>query len=204
MSQKEFQKRYFIVNQDLIDQYYEKGQSIIVLSPHTGNWEWIFSVVHVIPYDVFAIYQKLTNPNMDEFIRRTRQRYGARMIPTKQAFSTVIEAANNGKQVLTWLASDQACKPEKAEWVHFLNQDSTFHKGFENLAKQTNQPVFFLDIKKVKRSYYQLELTLITDTPNAMPDGAIVREFARLTEKRIKEDPAYWLWSHNRWKHKKA
>ena len=203
MGQKEFQKRYFITNQHLLDEYHNKGKSIIILSPHTGNWEWIFSLVHVIPYKVYAVYQKLTNPNMDAYIRRTRQRYGAIMIPTTEAFSTVMEATNRGELFLTWMAADQACHPDKAQWVKFLHQDTTFHKGFESLSREANQPVFFLDIKKVKRSYFELELMLITDDPSSLPEGEIVRQFAQLTERRIQQNPPYWLWSHNRWKHKK-
>jgi len=203
LSQMEFRKRYFIVNQDVIEGFYKQGKSVIILSPHTGNWEWVFSLVNVLPYNVYAVYQKLTNPYMDAYIRKTRQRYGAMMIPTTKAFSIVTEAMEKGNQVLTWMAADQACKPEKAHWVNFLNQDTTFHKGFEGLARQTNQTVLFLDIRKVKRSYYELELHVITDEPNALPEGKIVEEFARLTEQRIKADPAYWLWSHNRWKHRR-
>lgn len=203
MNQKEFRKRYFIINQHLLDEYYDKGESIIILSPHTGNWEWIFSLVDVIPYDVYAVYQKLTNPSMDAYIRKTRQRYGAMMIPTTEAFSTILSASKKEDVFLTWFAADQACKPAKAQWVHFLNQETTFHKGFEGLAYQTNQPVFFLDIKKVKRSHYELELILISEDPQLTPKGTIVKEFARLTERRIRENPAFWLWSHNRWKHKK-
>ncbi|MTI21109.1 lipid A biosynthesis acyltransferase [Fulvivirga sp. RKSG066] len=203
LSQKQFQKRYFIVNQAMLDTYYQEGKSVIILSPHTGNWEWVFSLVHVLPYKVYAVYQRLTNPYMDAYIRKTRQRYGAVMIPTSKAFATVTSATEAGEQSLTWMAADQACKPAKAQWVNFLNQDTTFHKGFEALARETNQTVLFLDIKKVKRSYYELELHVITEDPNVEPDGKIVEEFARLTEQRIKADPAYWLWSHNRWKHRR-
>lgn len=204
MGQKAFQKRYFITNQHLLDAYYEKGKSIIILSPHTGNWEWIFSLVPVIPYDVYAVYQRLTNPNMDAYIRKTRQRYGAMMIPTTQTFKIIMNAADRGDQFLTWFAADQSARPKKAHWVQFLNQETSFHKGYEDLAKETNQPVVFLDIRKVKRSFYELELHVITDDPQSLPEGAIVQEFARLTEKRIKEDPPYWLWSHRRWKHKRV
>ena len=86
MGQKEFNKRYYITNQQLLDDYHKMGKSIIILSPHTGNWEWIFSLVPVIPYDVYAVYQRLTNPYMDEYIRKTRQRFGAVMIPTTKTF----------------------------------------------------------------------------------------------------------------------
>lgn len=203
MSQKAFQKRYFITNQHLLDTCHEKGKSIVILSPHTGNWEWIFSLVGVIPYKVYAVYQRLTNPHMDAYIRKTRQRFGAMMIPTTQTFRIIKNAIQRGDQFLTWFAADQSARPEKAHWVRFLNQDTSFHKGYEDLAKEIDQPVFFLDIKKVKRSYYELELQLITEDPRSLPEGAIVEEFARLTEKRIQEDPPYWLWSHRRWKHKR-
>jgi KDO2-lipid IV(A) lauroyltransferase len=204
MGQKEFRKRYFITNQHLLDEYHTTGKSIIILSPHTGNWEWIFSLVDVISYDVYAVYQRLTNPYMDAYIRKTRQRFGAMMIPTTKTFRIIMSAVQRGDQFLTWFAADQSARPNKAVWVHFLNQDTSFHKGYEDLARKTNQTVLFLDIKKVKRSYYQLELHLITDDPKSLPEGAIVKEFARLTEKRIRENPPYWLWSHNRWKHKRV
>lgn len=204
MGQKEFQKRYFITNQHLLDKYHQTGKSIIILSPHTGNWEWIFSLVHVIPYHVYAVYQRLTNPNMDAYIRKTRQRFGAVMIPTNKVFRIIMSATSKGEQFLTWFAADQSARPEKAVWVQFLNQETSFHKGYEELARKTNQPVLFLDIKKVKRSFYELELHVITDDPQSLPEGAIVKEFARLTEKRIRENPPYWLWSHRRWKHNRV
>jgi len=204
MGQKEFRKRYFITNQHLLDTYHEKGKSIIILSPHTGNWEWIFSLVDVIPYDVYAVYQRLTNPYMDRYIRKTRQRFGAMMIPTTRTFKIILDAAQRGDQFLAWFAADQSARPNTAQWVEFLNQDTSFHKGYEDLAKEVNQTVLFLDIKKVKRSFYELELHVIADDPRSLPEGTIVTEFARLTEKRIRENPPYWLWSHNRWKHKRV
>mgnify|MGYP001585737927 FL=1 len=203
MGQKEFRKRYFITNQHLLDTYHKTGKSIIILSPHTGNWEWIFSLVDVIPYDVYAVYQRLTNPYMDRYIRKTRQRFGAMMIPTTRTFKIILDAAQRGEQFLTWFAADQSARPNKAQWVEFLNQETSFHKGYEDLAKEVDQTVLFLDIKKVKRSYYELELHVLSDDPRSLPEGAIVKEFARLTEKRIRENPPYWLWSHNRWKHKR-
>ncbi|MGA9239355.1 lysophospholipid acyltransferase family protein, partial [Robiginitalea sp.] len=179
MGQKQFRKRYFITNQHLLDTYHKTGKSIIILSPHTGNWEWIFSLVEVIPYDVYAVYQRLTNPYMDRYIRKTRQRFGAMMIPTTRTFKIILEAAQRGEQFLTWFAADQSARPNKAQWVEFLNQETSFHKGYEDLAKGVDQTVLFLDIKKVKRSFYELELHVITDDPRSLPEGAIVAEFAR-------------------------
>lgn len=203
MGQKEFQKRYHVKNWEKLIVFLSTGKSIIVLSPHTGNWEWVFSLVHLIPCKVYAVYQTLMNPQVNTYIKDTRQRYGAVMISRKETFDRVLGSIEQKEQTLTWMAADQACKPNKATWVKFLGQDTTFHGGYEALAKQTNQAIYFLDIKKIKRSYYELDFICISDNPQEVPDGGIVKEFTYLTEQRIKEDPAYWLWSHNRWKHKK-
>ena len=64
--------------------------------------------------------------------------------------------------------------------------------------------MFFLDIRKTKRSYYELEFMPICENPLEATEGMIIERFAQLTEKRIKADPAYWLWTHNRWKYRKV
>lgn len=203
MSQKEFIKRYDIINWEILLSILKQGESVIVVSPHTGNWEWVFSLVSRIPCKVLAIYQKLSNEHFDKYIKSTRQRYGAVMVPRKETYAQVLGAIEKKEQTLSWFAADQACAPDKAIMVDFLGQETTFHAGYEILARQTGQRVLFLDIKKVKRSCYRLELTEIcSDSANA-ERGEIVKKFAALTEKRILADPPFWLWSHNKWKHQK-
>lgn len=204
MGIKEFRRRYYVKNWDKLTEVLSTGESVIVVSPHTGNWEWVFSLVDRIPCTVLAIYQKLSNKYMDSYIRRTRQRYGAVMVPRKETFARISEAIETKEQTLSWFAADQACPPDKAHWVKFLGQDTTFHGGYEIIAKQTGQRVLFMDIKKVKRSYYELEFTTICENPSVVDNGFIIEQFAHLAEKRIRKDPSYWLWSHNRWKHQKV
>lgn len=203
ITQKEFQKRYQVKNWKRLLELLSEEKSVIVLSAHTGNWEWVFALVHQIPCKVYAVYQKLSNPNMDTYIRDTRQRYGAVMVSKNDTFSKILGSVENNEKILSWFAADQACNPKKAKWITFLNQDTTFHQGYETIAKQTGHPVYYLDIKKIKRSQYELDFIPISENPKQEVDGMIVEQYARLTEKRIKENPSDWLWSHNRWKHKK-
>ena len=201
MRQKQFRERYHVTNWNKLTDILSSGESVIVVSPHTGNWEWVFSLVDRIPCKVFAIYQKLSNRHMDDYIKSTRQRYGAVMVPRNETYDKILEAIENNEQTLSWFAADQACLPEKAHWVNFLGQDTTFHKGYESIARQTGQRVLFLDIKKRRRSYYELEFKSICENPSEIGSGMIIEKFAQLTEQRILKDPPFWLWSHNRWKH---
>lgn len=201
MNQKSFMKRYAVKNWDMLFDRLKKGESLLLVSPHSGNWEWVFSLVEFIPGTIYAIYQPLRNKHFDQYIRDTRQRYGVIMISMRETFRRILAAHEEKTQIVSWFAADQACNPQKAHWTTFLNQKTTFHAGYEDLAIQTNQAVLFLDIKKIGRSKYELELKVICDDPSKIQKGEIVDEFARLTEARIRETPAYWLWSHNRWKH---
>ena len=43
---------------------------------------------------------------------------------------------------------------------------------------------------------------VMADNAADMPEHALTELYYRLLEKNILENPAIWLWSHNRWKHK--
>lgn len=216
MNQIDFQKHYKVLNWDILFDEHKKGNSVILISPHTGNWEWVFSLVdrlvHPVFDNVFAIYQPLQNPYFNDYVLETRQRYGAQLIPMRETYKYILEAHKTNKQVVSWFAADQSPSPENAYWTTFLHQDTAFHAGYARIATQTNQTIMFLDIKKVKRNFFELTLIPIDykSVGNAENEGNpqkqqdfIVENFARLTEKRINENPAYWLWSHKRWKHKR-
>jgi KDO2-lipid IV(A) lauroyltransferase len=62
-----------------------------------------------------------------------------------------------------------------------------------------NYAVFFLDIKRVSRGYYEAEIKLITREPQKMKDYEITDIYFKMLEQSICQAPELWLWSHNRW-----
>jgi Kdo2-lipid IVA lauroyltransferase/acyltransferase len=58
-------------------------------------------------------------------------------------------------------------------------------------------------MQKTKRGHYSLTFHLITDKPRETKTHEITEKHTRFLEQIIKEEPAYWLWSHRRWKHKR-
>ena len=54
-------------------------------------------------------------------------------------------------------------------------------------------------------SYIQIHSLLrvsifTSETPKDTAEGEITEMFARYLEQTIRREPAYWLWSHKRWK----
>ena len=58
-------------------------------------------------------------------------------------------------------------------------------------------------MSRPKRGYYTATYRLITRTPNELEPNEITRRFFQMLEQTIRREPAFWLWSHNRWKRTK-
>ena len=65
---------------------------------------------------------------------------------------------------------------------------------------KNRQAVFFLDVRRLRRGYYEAEFRLITHTPEQYADFEITDIYHRMLEETIRRQPELWLWSHNRWK----
>ena len=102
------------------------------------------------------------------------------------------------------MITDQSPNPNEAHyWTTFLNQDTVFMDGAERIAKLMDFPVFYCELQKQGRGYCRVRFDLITETPKATADGEITECFARRLEQTIRREPAYWFWSHKRWKLKR-
>ena len=89
---------------------------------------------------------------------------------------------------------------ESSYWTKFLGRDTPVFKGFEKYAKSLNASVWYCEMEKLKKGYYRLNFTHITDTPNEMGENEITEIHTKLLEQSIQRRPEYWLWTHRRWK----
>ena len=78
-----------------------------------------------------------------------------------------------------------------------------YSTGAEKIARKMNYPVLFCNMSKVSNGYYCIEFEILEDDPQNSKDGDITNKFIKRLEEKIIEEPNSYLWSHNRWKHKK-
>ena len=177
-------------------------RSAIVALGHYGNWEWFgLRASLTYPEQMYAIYRPLKNPGFNRLIFRRRQRFGMRLYTMKDTLRGML--ANRNRSTFTCFLTDQAPPPENAIWLEFLNQDTPVFAGTEKIARKLGFPVLFVSCNKVRRGYYEMTLKWVTQDPAACAPGEITARHTRLLEEEIRRAPAYWLWSHRRWKHKR-
>lgn len=203
ISDTEIQKRFKIKNPELLNKYFYSGKSIIGVSAHYGNWEWgAIAGSLQIKHKAIAIYKPLTNKYIDNFLRRTRAENGTLLKSIRKTTET-FQKYRNQPCIFILVADQSPSSVKKAYWTNFLNQDTACLHGPEKHAKNNNYPVFFLNIQRVKRGYYELTAEKLFEEPAATKEGEVTHKYMKRLEEIIKEKPENWLWSHKRWKRKR-
>ena len=200
-SADDMQQRVGFPNIDLIQKRIEAGQTIVGMSSHQGNWEWIPHALVLSHMPVDSIYKPLSSPFFDGLMRHIRSSFG----PVPTAMNTLPRQMVLRKHIprIIGLMSDQVPDvPEQAYWTDFLYRDTPFYPGAERLARSRQLPVFYFDIVRVRRGHYDVTFRLIAEPPyDDLPLGDIMERYRDLIEATIRDKPSDWLWSHKRWKH---
>jgi KDO2-lipid IV(A) lauroyltransferase len=206
ISQEELNRRAILHNPEIINPLVAQGHTcFILLMGHYGNWEWFTgSTVWFDKVKIYQIYRPLTNKAFDRLFIYLRSRFQGIGIKKQETVRDLFRLKQSKERSLAIFIADQS--PNKSNlqyWTTFLNQETAMLTGPERIAVKLDIPVIFVDVRKTKRGHYTVDFELITDKPRQTPEFWITEQYTRLMERSILRDPAYWLWTHKRWKHKR-
>lgn len=197
-------KRITYKNPELLNELYSKGKQVMAVLGHYGNWEYLSSLGLVIDYPVVAIYKPLRNRHFNRMVQKNRKAYGVIPVPMEKIARTLIGYHKSSTPVLTLFLGDQRPLYHQIQyWIKFMGRDTPMFLGTEKLARKLDAAVVFLKIRKLKRGRYEVETELICEGPEGLKPFEITNRHVHILEDLIREEPAYWLWSHRRWKHEK-
>lgn len=201
MSAEDLCQRMIYKNTEQYLELTEKYGGIIVMIPHYANYEWLIGMGSVMkPGDVpVQVYKPLKDKYLNELFKQIRSRFGGYNIPKHSTAREIIKLKREGKNMVVGLITDQWPSGDRY-WTTFLGQETAFLNGAERIAKMMNFPVFYCELTKTRRGYCEAEFKLMTEAPKETVEGEITDMFAHELEQTIRREPAYWLWSHKRWK----
>lgn len=203
VSKEEIYKRYTFTNIEFFKELYKDGKSVILVGPHYANWEWIMSLDSFVDYKGYAAFTLINNKYFNNKILQSRAQFGTSLIATNTVFSEMEKNHQNNIQAAYGLLSDQSPRLENTfYWTEFFGVKVPVHTGAEMLTKKYDMNMVYIDTVKIKRGYYRTTFSLITEDKNCNSPYNLTDQFLNKVEKRISLQPEYYLWSHNRFKHK--
>ena len=204
ISSEEISRRMVFTNVEAADAVLKSGKSIALYIGHYGNWEWVSSIPLWLGKEVRAvqIYHKLRNESMDKLMLHIRERMGAVSVEMRKTARYITEMANSRQVSIVGFIADQS--PRKKEVRHFLpflHHNTPVLTGTEKIIKHYDFEAWFLNMKRIKRGYYEAELVRIHENPKELPDFELTAIYYQMLEQMIRNRPELYLWTHNRFKH---
>jgi KDO2-lipid IV(A) lauroyltransferase len=201
MPEAELRQRLNFTNPELMQKFSQAGTSVFLITSHQFNWEWLIAAVSLLKtHPIHYVYQSQSNAFFDQFSNAIRQRFGAKGVKRDQVAREAIRL----KKSLHGLAivADQfpGYVQDKKYWSVFLNQETAFFQGVQQIAALTNDPVIYFSMRRVSRGHFECDLVPLAEPPYDKERLNVVEGFVRATERAIQNQPDGWLWSHNRWK----
>ena len=195
-------KHYRFLNREVVNRYYEQGKSVVLMSSHYNNWEYMITSLNFqVMHHGVGVGKPLQDKAVASYITRRRGRYGTEIVDQTDVRETMTYYHQHQVPVAYMMLSDQSPSNEhKSYWTTFMNQETPFLFGAEHFARKYNMPVLYYEVKKVQRGYYEVTFSKLCDTPNDTPLYTVTALYVQRLKATIDSAPQYWLWSHNRWK----
>ncbi len=202
MGNEFIRKRIRLENPEVLQYLKDKNRGFIAVGGHFGNWEWLGVGMHQLTgMKSVVTYKPLSSKLMDKLMKQIRSENGTMLVTMANTYRIVLQS----KEPLgVLLVADQSPDPRTAIWVDFLGLETAWFSGPEKISKGTNSPLVFFALEREKRGYYKLRIDILHEHPAEAEEQELTRLHVKALEKLILKKPSDWLWSHKRWKHKRA
>jgi len=205
MSPNDFRERVKVINPELIRKSTKNfTESIIVLTIHQGNWEWMLHGATIglnIPID--GVYKPLHSKTADKLIFDIRSQFGSRPLSMAEATKDIIRRRREFR-LFVMVADQSPVRTERGHWTEFMNQQAAFYQGAESIANLTRFPVLYAQCHRRRTGYYEIEFKELASPPYEKGSHEITDRYVAMAEQAIREEPESWLWSNRRWKRDRA
>lgn len=203
MTREQIENAIYCDDAELVKNYYERNNGLILLSGHFGNWEYIaLSVSTKINVPFHVVVKSQRNPYVDAYLNRGRTRWINKIVPLGASIRKIY-AELKAKNIVAMVADQRG--PADGMRVNFFGQQTSIYPGPSQLAIKTKAPILYgLTIRQPDYSYItqisEISMENLPDDEEKKIQEVSQRHMASL-ESVIQKHPEQWLWMHNIWKY---
>jgi KDO2-lipid IV(A) lauroyltransferase len=198
------ESRLRIENEPDVAAHLAAQRCVLILSAHHGNWEWLLlRCSTAFEARLTAVYKRLPNPRLDRFVLRLRERFGGRMVRSKQLVTHLIE--QRGQVRLLAMLADQspAAGGKQQAWLDLFGHPTAFHSGPGWIVAKFGFRPYFAAMRRERRGHYVVRLVeLLPGVARPTPEQ-VLQAYVRALETHVREHPEQYFWAYNRWKREK-
>ncbi|MCC6548839.1 MAG: lysophospholipid acyltransferase family protein [Ignavibacteriaceae bacterium] len=187
----------------LINQKYDEGNGVILMTAHYGNWEYSALAIGLytgIPLHVVTKSQR--NTLVNDWMNRNRAKFGNVIVPLGASIKLVFKQLYD-KKVIAMVADQRG--PSDGIKMEFMGRETRVYAGPASLSIKTGAPILMGFIERQADSSYRMEFQEVSKEGLPADFDAATNELTRrhisMLETQLRKKPEDWLWMHNRWKY---
>jgi Kdo2-lipid IVA lauroyltransferase/acyltransferase len=180
-----------------------KGKGIIYLTGHFSSWELLPAAHAINGYPLSFITRPLDNIALERYLLKVRESKGNQVINKKNSARHVLKNLNSGGAA--GILMDQNTSLQEGMFVDFFGIPAATTTSVALFALRTDAPVLPGYLTPLRRGRYAIKFLPPMDpirTGDMSRDLEInTRQYNKVLEQIIREQPESWLWGHKRWKY---
>ena len=180
---------------------YRRGRGVLAVSGHIGNFELLGRYLALKGYTVTVVVAKLYDPRLDRLLRNSRALGGLNSVNRDRATGAVVRALRQG-QIVGLLVDQDTRVP--GVFTPFFGRPAYTPIGPAVLASRTGAPIVPMAIRRLENDTHLITIRPSLPVPDEPRSENAIREtvgqYTRAIEQFIRDDPAQWVWMHDRWK----
>lgn len=199
-----FTKRFHVKGRENLDKALEENKGAIVITGHTGNWEYGIAGLTSFGYPMNVIVKKLKNVDNDYVFEKIRGEKGVGFILKEKAVLNIRRALKKNKIVV--MVIDQNSKRSEGAFVeHFGKLASTYAAPYvlANRFKCPVLPIFCHRDENLYDHHIEVFPEIQHDSIEDDEEGTVkhnIRKYLEAFEKFLLSHPEQWIWMHRRWR----
>jgi len=204
LSPEELRRRVVLEGFEQVRAALAAGTPVLLVAAHQCNWEWMLLGLSLeLGYPLEAAYKPLVDGWAQREMLKARSRFGAQLVPAQELLAHILRGGRTPRAI-AMVADQEPRTSERRHWTRFMNRDTAFFMGAEEITRVTRMPAYFVGLRRTSRGHYTVSATPLCAAGEKLPTGALTERYARLVEAQIRAAPTDWPWSHKRWKLKKS
>ena len=180
----------------------KKGNGVIGLTGHIGNFELLAAYLSLKGYKLSVIGREVYDPRLNRLLVKNRESVGLENISSSDDVKEIIRVLK-GKRILGVLA-DQDSTRVKGTFVNFFGKSARTPVGPAVLHLKFESPLVPMFILRNENEKYKI---IVKPELKFQPCGDknkdiidLTQKYTEVLEEIIRKYPSQWLWMHKRWK----
>ncbi len=203
INKRYLEKYIHIENKENIAAAFKRGQGVIFLIVHEGNWELSNIICANLGFPFLLFVRDQGFPRLNSLLNSYRLKQGAKIIHKEGGLRELVEVLKSNQGI--GMTIDQGGK--SGEIVKFFGKDASMSVGAVKLALKYDCSIIPVFYTRIKGPYTKVILDQVyTVTRTEDPEKDLKENLQRLIniyEKYIRQYPQEYLWTYKIYKYGK-